>query len=79
MKTVRVARLIAKIHVDELTRLDKFVAVAFSIKGVAQIANTSRAFRRLLAENADRERRGGRPDLRDLSPSRGPGRVPTDQ
>jgi hypothetical protein len=72
MKTVRVSPPIAKIHVDKLTRLDKFVAVVFSVKGVAQIADTSRALKQLLAGNADRERRGRRPDLRDLSPSRGP-------
>jgi hypothetical protein len=72
MKTVRVSPPIAKIHVDELTWLDKFVAVAFSVKGVAQIADTSRAFEQFLAGNADRERRGRCPDLRDLSPSRGP-------
>jgi hypothetical protein len=67
MKTVRVSPPIAKIHVDELTWFDKFVAMAFSVKGVAQIADTSRAFEQLLAGNADREGRGGRPDLRDLS------------
>jgi hypothetical protein len=59
MKTVRVSPPLAKIHVDELTRLDKFVAVTFSVKGVAQIADTSRAFKRPLAGNADRERRFG--------------------
>jgi hypothetical protein len=57
MKTVRVSPPLAKIHVDELTRLDTFVAVTFSVKGVAQIADTSRAFKRPLAGNADRERR----------------------
>src|SRR5258708_25866538 len=69
MKTARVSTPIAKIHVDELTRLDKFVAVAFSIKGVAQIADTSRASNRLLAGNPNRERRGRRPDLRGFFPS----------
>jgi len=72
MKTARVSTPIAKIHVDELTRLDKFVAMAFSIKGVAQIADTSSASKRLLAGNPNRERRGRRPDLRDFSPSRSP-------
>src|SRR5258708_30487596 len=72
MKTVRVSPPIAKIHVDKLTRLDKFVAVVFSVKGVAQIADTPRALKQLLAGNADRERRGRRPDFRGPSPSHRP-------
>ena len=72
MKTAGVAPPIAKIHVDELTRLYKFVAVTFAFEGMAQIADTSGAAQRLLAGNSNRERRGRRPDLRDFSPSHGP-------